>query len=227
MAANPMLNTKTAALADRKAGMRSRCSSTSGRSWCEQRHKNQAIATAAPPSRAMTPAEDQPQVGPSTRPPVSPPIPAVSSTTPRRSGSRSLSRAGGCGNTRAPATSAAAPIGRLTRNTHRQSSWTSRPPATGPRAAETPPTAAQARTRPGRLSGGVAASSSASEVGISAAAPAACTTRAATRTARSGAAAQAADASVKIMIPARNTRRCPVRSPSRPAGTSRAANTMA
>jgi len=48
MAANPMLNTNTAALADRNAGMRSRCSSTRGRSWCEQRHRNQAIATAAP-----------------------------------------------------------------------------------------------------------------------------------------------------------------------------------
>ena len=69
------------------------------------------------------------------------------------------------------------PIGTLTRNTHRQSMVTSRPPTTGPRAAATPPVAVQVRTADERRSGGTDASSRANEVGVRRAAPAACTTR--------------------------------------------------
>ena len=50
---------------------------------------------------------------------------------------------------------AAIPTGRLIRKTHRQLAATSRPPTTGPTAADMPPTAVQARTAPCRRSGGV------------------------------------------------------------------------
>ena len=94
---------------------------------------------------------------------------------------------------------------------------------TGPNAAATPPVAVQARTAPLRRSGGYAASTRLSDVGVSSAAPAACTRRKATSIATLSAAPHAADATVKTATPSRKPylRRC--RSASRPKSTSSAA----
>ena len=77
---------------------------------------------------------------------------------------------------------------------------------TGPSAAAIPPTAAQARTAPWRRSGVVVARIRPSEVGVSSAAPAACSTRNATSIGRLVAAPQAADAATNTATPSRNPR---------------------
>ena len=125
------------------------------------------------------------------------------------------------------ATAPSAPAGRLTRNTSRQSTCTSRPPSGGPAAAAAAPTPAQIPIAAGRSRGSNSGSSSASEVGTSSAAPAACSTRAATSVATDGAIPHSAEPIEKSTSPAWKPRLRPVRSASRPAGTSSAANTIA
>jgi hypothetical protein len=107
------------------------------------------------------------------------------------------------GSSRHPATSAARPNGRLTRNTQRQLAATSTPPTAGPKAAARPPTAVHARTALARRSGGKLARTSPSEVGVSSAAPAAWSTRKAISIGRLVAAAQAAEAATNTATPAR------------------------
>src|SRR4051794_24113460 len=104
---------------------------------------------------------------------------------------------------------------------------TSRPPSGGPMAAPTPPSAAHAPMTAERRSTGKRGRTSPSDVGVSAAAPAAWTTRAATSSSADGASAHSAEPRVKTASPARNTRSRPTRSPSLPNGTSSAAKTIA
>ena len=152
--------------------------------------------------------------------------PPVTRTAPRASG-RGTGWPGTSGSRRQPTTRAAIPIGTLTRNTQRQLAATSRPPITGPKAAATPPVAVQARTAPLRRCGGYEASTRLSDVGVSSAAPAACTSRKAISMATLLAAPQAAEAAVKMATPSRKPylRRC--RSASLPASTSSEAYTIA
>ncbi|RPK68910.1 hypothetical protein EES42_19510 [Streptomyces sp. ADI95-17] len=70
-----------------------------------------------------------------------------------------------------------------------------------------PPIAAQLRMALGRRSAGVLTSRSARDVGMSAAAPAACSARAATSQPTPGATAQSAEATVKTASPRRKPRR--------------------
>ena len=77
-----------------------------------------------------------------------------------------------------------------------------------------------------RRSGGNSGSTSASEVGISAAAPTACTTRAAIRQLGSGASPHSTEPARNSQRPPKKSRRWPTRSAIRPAGTSAAAKTM-
>lgn len=169
----------------------------------------------------------QPQPGPWTKPKVSAPMATVSTTEPRMSGMRVTALSRESGTSRMAATRARTPMGMFTRNTQRQDALTSRPPTTGPAAAARAPTAAHTRTARTRSSGGVAASSSPRLVGVSAAAPAACSTRAATSHHKPVPTAHAALAAVKIANPARKPALRPKRSANRPNGTSRAAYTMA
>ena len=97
----------------------------------------------------------------------------------------------------------------------------------GPAAAATAPTAAQIETALRRSSAGNSGRRRASEVGKTEAAPTACSTRAATSSSTEGAAADRAEATVKIARPATKLRLRPSRSAVRPAGTSRAAKTIA
>ncbi len=118
-------------------------------------------------------------------------------------------------------------MARLTKNTQRHpAASTSAPPSDGPSAAATAPVAPQMPVAVARCASGNSGSSRASEVGTSAAAPAAWTTRAATRTSTVGARPAAAEAARNVSRPAMNIRRRPTRSATRPAGTSSAANTM-
>lgn len=102
--------------------------------------------------------------------------------------------------------SVSAQIGRFTRKTQRQEASTSRPPTGGPSAAAAAPTDAQTPTAIGRRCGGNAVSSSASDVGMTRAAPIACTARKPISTGIDGAIAHAAEASVNTATPMRNSR---------------------
>ena len=103
----------------------------------------------------------------------------------------------------------------------------SRPPSGGPDAAPTAPSPAQAPIAGARRRGGIDGSSSPSEVGVTAAAPAPCSTRAAIRNPSDGDTAQRKDPIPNAASPAANTRRRPTTSPSLPNGTSSAAKTIA
>lgn len=225
IAANATANSTLATDADPNAGVRRRPSGRTGDGCRADRSTNQARRAPAASSVPVTSAPLQSSV--LTTPSASAAIPAVSRAAPGRSGRPASRRAVAPGSSRAPATRAAAPAGTLTRKIHRQSAWVRSPPATGPRAAASPPIAVQPRTAATRRSAGAAASSRPSEDGTSVAAPAACTTRAATSHHTPGAAAHAADASVNTATPRRKARLGPVRSASPPAGTSSAAKTTA
>ena len=130
--------------------------------------------------------------------------------------------AGGCGRR----TGSAAPSGRLTRKTRRQSeSSTSAPPRVGPTAAAAAAAAPQSPTPAARRSTGKLSRTIASEVGAIIAAPIPCRTRKAISSSRLGAAAQSRLAAVKPATPSRKMRLWPKRSARPPAGTSSAAIT--
>ena len=94
---------------------------------------------------------------------------------------------------------------------------------TGPSAAARPPTAVQARTELWRRSGALVASTRLKEVGVSRAAPAACTIRNTTSMVRLLAAPHAADAAVNTITPSRKPFSRRRLSASRPNSTSSAA----
>ena len=94
----------------------------------------------------------------------------------------------------------------MTRKTHRQLAATSNPPTTGPRAAASPPEAVQARTAPCRCSGRYEARTSARDVGVSRAAPAAWTIRKPISIPTLLDAAHAAEAAVNTATPRRKPR---------------------
>jgi hypothetical protein len=128
--------------------------------------------------------------------------------------------------TRRPMMRARRAKGRLTRKTQRQLAWTRRPPMGGPRAAAAPPTADHSPMAAPLRSGPKAGRSRPSEVGSMRAPPLAWRMRAAMSRPRVGLSAQRADDAVKMPNPMRKARLRPARSAQRPAGTSRAANTM-
>src|ERR687891_774072 len=184
---------------------RKRPCSTTGCGWRAERATKTVRRTMLPISEPRAEALLQPQSGASTRPSVSKATAAMSRSPPIRSGNGSSS-GGGAGSRRLPKRNVATPMGRLIRKIQRQSTLSSRPPSTGPPAAERPPTADNKRTAPRRRSAGNAASRSPSEHGTMTAAPVAWTTRAAIRTPTPFAAAQSADPSVKTATPARKLR---------------------
>ncbi len=154
-------------------------------------------------------------------------MPAASTPAPSRSGNRPTAGSRLSSSTRAATAIVTSPIGRLTRNTQCQLSCTSTPPSGGPAAAATAPLADQIATARGRWGAANSTSTSARDVGNSAAAPTACATRAATSQPTDGAAAHRPEAATNTSAPAMKTRLRPRRSASRPAGTSSAANTIA
>ncbi len=117
--------------------------------------------------------------------------------------------------------------GTLMRKIQRQLDSTSSPPSTGPPPAATPPTPAHIPTAVPRCCGGNTDSASPREVGISTAAPAACSARQAISAGSPGATAHPSDATPNTTSPARNNSRRPMPSAARPAGSSSVASTMA
>ncbi len=199
--------------------------STIGRGWRRLRATTPASRTAPPAKAARVPAAVQPQSLPSTIPKVIAARPSASISAPGRSGRR-LSATGRSGSRRRPASSTAAPSGRLTRKTRRQSeSSTSAPPRVGPTAAAAAAAAPQRPTPVARFSIGKLSSTIASEVGAIIAAPTPCRTRKAISVSSEGATAQSRLATVNPPRPARKTRLWPKRSARPPAGTSSAAIT--
>src|SRR5437763_652527 len=182
---------------------------------------------AAPP--AIVPSvlgSPQPQLPPLTSPSTRAATPPVTRSAPSASGT-GTGWPGTRGSRRQPTASAARPIGTLTRKTQRQLAATSNPPTTGPAAAARPPTAVQARTAPWRRSGDEVARISPREVGVSRAAPAACTTRKATSIGTLVAAPQAAEAATNTATPSRNPCSRRYRSAARPNSTRNDAYTIA
>ena len=149
--------------------------------------------------------EVQPQSLPLTMARISAPTPPVTSAASRARG-RGAWWPGIPGSLHQPTTSAPRPMGTSTRKIQRQSMVTSAPPTTGPSAAARAPIAVQTRTAPPRRSGGNAASSRPSDVGVINAAPAAWAMRNATRVSTLLATEQAAEAAVKRPIPSKKLR---------------------
>ena len=104
-------------------------------------------------------------------------------------------------------TRATMPSGTLMQNSARQPNASTRtPPSAGPATAATDADAAHRPIAPGRRSGGVSASTNASDAGSSIAAPTPCTPRAASSRPNVGATAASSDAAVKTPTPAANRR---------------------
>ncbi len=143
------------------------------------------------------------------------------------SGRRALAWARTSGSTRSPSAIVKIPIGRLTRKIQRHESVTSRPPNGAPDDAATAATPAQAPTTRLCWRAGKVGSSRPSEAGTMLAAPAAWTTRPSTSTSSEGATAHRTEPAVNTTTPASRNRRRPKWSARRPAGTSRAPNTIA
>ena len=177
-------------------------------------------------SRPRKLAEPQPQPGALTSASATSPTDAASSRAPTRSGRPWAVSSLLSGTTRTASTTAATPTGTLIQNTQRQLTCTSAPPITGPRAAPRAPSADQVPRALGRTGGGTAASSSDSDAGTIAPAPAAWITRAAISAATPGASPHSTDPRLNPASPATKSRRRPTRSAHRPAGTSTAANTI-
>src|SRR5579863_3891792 len=124
------------------------------------------------------PAEPQPQPGALTRASATRPTDAASSPAPIRSGRPRDAASRLSGTTRRAKITAATPTGTLIQNTQRQLIWTRLPPITGPSAAPRAPRADQVPRAFARACAGTAASSSDSDAGTIAPAPAAWMTRA-------------------------------------------------
>jgi hypothetical protein len=199
--------------------------STIGRGWLRLRAII-ATSSAAPAAKAASvPAAVQPQSLPSTMPSVISASESASISAPGRSGRR-LSRGGRAARRRLPAQTIAAPSGRLTRKTSRQSpSSTRAPPRVGPVAAAAAAAAPQRPTPVARFSTGKLSSTIANEAGMISAAATPCRTRKAISSSRLGASAQSRLAAVKPATPSRKIRLWPKRSARPPAGTSSAAIT--
>src|SRR5580704_6559107 len=135
--------------------------------------------TTDPASSPRNPAEPQPQLGASTSAYATSPTDAASSNAPTTSGRPRDPASRLSGTTRTARTTAARPTGTSIKNTHRQFTWSRLPPITGPSAAPSARGADQVPSAFGRPGAGTAASSSDSDAGTIAPAPAAWTTRAA------------------------------------------------
>src|SRR6516165_797656 len=179
-----------------------------------------------PASSPRKPAEPQPQPGASTSAYATSPTDAASSSAPTTSGRPREAGSRLSGTTRTASSTAASPTGTLIQNTQRQLTWTRLPPITGPSAAPRAPSADQVPRAFARAAPGTAASSSDSDAGTIAPAPAAWMTRAAISRPTPGASPHSTDPALNPASPATNTRRRPIRSAHRPAGTSTAANTI-
>src|SRR5580693_3182345 len=177
-------------------------------------------------SSPRNPAEPQPQPGASTSAYATSPTDAASSNAPTTSGRPRDPGSRLSGTTRTASTTAATPTGTLIQNTRRQFTWTRLPPITGPSAAPSAPSADHVPIAFARPGAGTAASSSDSDAGTIAPAPAAWTTRAAISRSTPGASAHSTDPIVNPASPATNNRRRPIRSAHLPAGTRTAANTI-
>ena len=208
--------------------MRERSSSSSMTGeWCRRDRYTMAaphITEAA--SRPRNDAEPQPHSGALTSASATSPTAAARSPAPRMSGRPETFGSLLSGTTRAARNTAATPTGTLIQNTQRQSTCTRAPPITGPSAAPRAPSADQVPRALGRTGGGTAASSSDSDAGTIAPAPAAWMTRAAISAATPGASPHSTEPKLNRISPPEKSRRRPIRSAHRPAGTSTAANTI-
>src|ERR1700722_2221639 len=176
-------------------------------------------------SSPRTPAEPQPPPGASTSAYATSPTDKASSTAPTTSGRPRDPGSRLSGTTRTASSTAASPTGTLIQNTQRQFTWTRLPPITGPSAAPSAPSADQVPSAFARPDAGTAASSSDSDAGTIATAPAAWTTRAAISRSTPGASAHSTDPIVNPASPATNNPLTPPRAAQPPAGPRAARHT--
>ena len=185
-----------------KSPIRNSAGSMNGSADRRQCATNKASVTAATAKLSTTPWESHPQSFSLTIAKVSAAMPTVISAAAHMFGTLT-SWPGTRGSLIQPTSSASRPIGTLTRKIHRQLAMISSPPTSGPKAAAKPPMAAQVRTAPPRRSAGNVARIRPRDVGVSSAAPAACSRRNPTRTSTLLANAHAAEAAVNRATPAR------------------------
>ena len=206
--------------------MRNRDGSRNGFALRKQRIAKSARQMIATTRLASVPEDSHPQSLPLTMARTSAAMPPLTRIAAIGLG-LGTSWPGTSGNFQQPTIIASRPIGTLTMKIQRQLTVTRRPPATGPNAAASPPSAVQTLTAWVRRSGGNDASNKPIEVGVIKAAPAACTNRKMTNVVTLLAAPHAADATVKRPTPSRKLMFRRYRSASRPKKTRSAAYAIA
>jgi hypothetical protein len=173
IAANAAKNRPADTLASANAGTRTIESSSTGAGWRAERHTKKAVSSAAARNEPTTRAS-QFQSAPLISPNVASATAAIKMIVPSPSGRGGLAGSRISGRILGEASSAMMASGMLTMKIQCQlSSVVSRPPSGGPDAAPTAPIAAHAPIAAALRWGGSDGSRSPSEVGVTAAAPAA------------------------------------------------------
>ena len=204
----------------------SRDRSMTGERCQVQRQRTTAPQVSAAARQPRIGALAQPHSWPWTMPSTSAATARANSSVPGRSGIRRRPGARLSASHRRASSTAATPIGTLTRNTRRQSAAvTSSPPSEGPKPAAAALTADSSATACERRPGGNACSTSARADGTSKAAPSACTTRKAISAPADGAIAHSSEPTVNNSRPTTNTRRRPSESAIAAPAMRNAANT--
>src|ERR1700761_5878547 len=163
-------NSKSARQLDHIGSIRTAARSKAGDGWCSDRHHVSAVAHPATTIATCTGTALHPLTGNSINAHTSAPTPSTRPSAPNRSGTPAPDPAA-FARTNGLATRASTPTGTLTKKIQRQDNSTRNPPTGGPSAAAIAATADQVLTATARREAGTAASSSASELGISIAAP--------------------------------------------------------
>src|ERR1700733_6091085 len=169
IAPNAAANSSRARQLDHIGSTRTAARSSAGDGWRNERHTASAIAHPAL-TVAITTFAPPEATGSSIRAHTKAPTPNTRHSAPNRSGTPAPVGMV-LASTQGPAARASNPSGTLTKKIHRQDNSTSIPPTGGPSAAAMAPTADQVLTAAARRDAGTAASNSASELGMSIAAP--------------------------------------------------------
>jgi hypothetical protein len=226
---NPVEKASSPTLPQRTPLIRNSPSGNSGLATRADRSRNNPTADSPAIPATSTPVPVQPQSSVCTTPNDTRPSPPASSSTLAGSGRRREAAPDARDSTRirGPTSSTPTTTGTLRKKTERQpQASTIAAPTVGPTAPATAAKAPQIATATGIRSRGYAARTSASDDGISPAAPTACSTRAPISHPTDGDSPHSADPRQKTAAAVRNVRLRPTRSASRPAGISSAATAI-
>src|ERR1700712_4488788 len=170
IAANAAEKISSARQLDHIGRTRTAARSSAGTGWRADRQIATAMAVTATTAAPISFTALAPGLGTSISAQTNAPTPTTTHSAPNRSGTP-VPAVVVFTSTIGPTARASSPNGTLTKKIQRQENSTNNPPTGGPRAAAMAPTADQVLTALARRDAGTAASSRASELGISIAAP--------------------------------------------------------